>query len=334
MIFLKIILTLIILFPESLYSKDGYGVVLVYHRFDEKKYPSTSISSQNFNEQLQYLKKNNYNVLPVSRLIDFFYDGYDLPPKSVFITIDDAFKSFYENAFPLLKNYNFPFSVFLSTGFVNKNRTSDFMDWKMLDELKKNKGEIYNHSDKHKSFIEYPSTDLIKDIETAEKKIEKNLGKSHKIISYPYGESNTFVRDIVKGLGYKIAFSQHSSPLHFKENKYNLPRFSINDKYGSLERFSQIINTRPMNISFVEIINDEKNNSFQLNLKTEFNLNKINCFINSGNLEKSINDNVLVVKVSNASKNQRYRLNCTLLKNSDVYWFGTMIIKHKNKFYF
>jgi hypothetical protein len=209
------------------------------------------------------------------------------------------------------------------------------MDWGMLNELKKNRGEIYNHSDKHKSFIEYyTSTDLIKDIETAEKKIEKNLGKSHKIISYPYGESSTSVKDIVKNLGYKIAFSQHSSPLHFKENKYNLPRFSINDKYGSLERFTQIIDTRPMNISFVEFINDEKNNSFQFNLKTEFNLNKINCFINNGNLEKSINDNVLVIKVSNAFKNQRYRLNCTLLKNSDVYWFGTIIIKHKNKFYF
>ena len=56
--------------------------------------------------------------------------------------------------------------------------------------------------------------------------------------------------------------------------------------------------------------------------------------INNGDLEKSINDNVLIIKVSNAFKNQRYRLNCTLLKNSDVYWFGTMIIKHKNKFYF
>ena len=334
MIFLKIILFFLTFSPESLFSKQGSGIVLVYHRFDEQKHPSTSISSQNFNEQLQYLKKNNYNVLPVSRLIDFFYNSYDLPPKSVFITIDDAFKSFYEKAFPLLKNYNFPFSVFLSTSFVNKNKTSDFMDWEMLDELKRDKGEIYNHSDKHKSFIEYTSTDLIKDIEIAEKKIEKNLGKSDKIISYPYGESNASVKDVVKDLGYKIAFSQHSSPLHFKENKYNLPRFSINDKYGSLERFIKIINTKPMNFTFIKFKNDERNNSFQFNLKTDFNLNQINCFINNGDLEKSINDNILVIKVSNAFKNQRYRLNCTLVKNKDVYWFGTMIIKHKNKFYF
>ena len=71
MIFLKIILFFLTFSPESLFSKQGSGIVLVYHRFDEQKHPSTSISSQNFNKQLEYLKKNNYNVLPVSRLIDF-----------------------------------------------------------------------------------------------------------------------------------------------------------------------------------------------------------------------------------------------------------------------
>ena len=333
MIFLKIILIFLI-YPDILFSKEGSGIVLVYHRFDEKKYPSTSTSSRNFDKQLQYLKKNNYNVLPVSKLIDFFYNGYDLPSKSVFITIDDAFKSFYEKAFPLLKSYDFPFTIFLSTSFVNKNKTSDFMNWDMLSELKENNGEVYNHSDKHKSFLKYTSTDLIKDIKIAEKKIEKKLGKSHKIISYPYGESNALVKDTVKNLGYKIAFSQHSSPLHFKENKYNLPRFSINDKFGSLKRFTQIINAKPMILSLIEFKKNEKNNSFQFNLKTNSNLDQINCFINYGDIEKSINNNVLIIKVSNANENKRYRLNCTLTKNQDIYWFGTMIIKHKDKFYF
>ena len=57
MIFLRIILIFLTFSPESLFSKQGSGIVLVYHRFDEQKHPSTSISSQNFNEQLQYLKK-------------------------------------------------------------------------------------------------------------------------------------------------------------------------------------------------------------------------------------------------------------------------------------
>ena len=118
MIFLRIILIFLTFSPESLFSKQGSGIVLVYHRFDEQKHPSTSISSQNFNEQLQYLKKNNYNVLPVSRLIDFFYDGYDLPPKSVFITIDDGFMSFYNNAWPFLKEKEIPFILFVSTDHV------------------------------------------------------------------------------------------------------------------------------------------------------------------------------------------------------------------------
>ena len=69
-----------------------------------------------------------------------------------------------------------------------------------------------------------------------------------------------------------------------------------------------------MNLTLIKFKNDEKNNSFQFNLKTNFNLNQINCFINSGDLQKSVSDNVLVIKVSNAFKNQRYRLNCTLTK--------------------
>ena len=74
-----------------------------------------------FTQQLLYLKENNFNVLPISRLIDFFYNKKPLPKKSIFITVDDAYKSFYEHAFPILKKFNFPFSIFLSTDFVDKN---------------------------------------------------------------------------------------------------------------------------------------------------------------------------------------------------------------------
>ena len=99
-------------------AKDGSAIALIYHRFENNLYPSTSISQKNFYKQLQYLKENNFNVLPITTLIDFFYNEKPLPKKSVFITVDDAYKSFYEYAFPILKKFNFPFSIFLSTNFV------------------------------------------------------------------------------------------------------------------------------------------------------------------------------------------------------------------------
>ena len=83
----------------------------MYHRFEENKYPSTSIS-QKFYSQLLYLKENNFNVLPITSLIDFFYHNKPLPEKSVFITVDDAYTSFYKFAFPVLKNLIFPLVSF------------------------------------------------------------------------------------------------------------------------------------------------------------------------------------------------------------------------------
>ena len=79
-------------------GKEGSAIVLMYHRFEAKEYPSTSISKENFYSQLLYLKENNFKVLPLSRLVDFFII-ITLPSKSIFITIDDAFKSFYNHAF-------------------------------------------------------------------------------------------------------------------------------------------------------------------------------------------------------------------------------------------
>ena len=85
------------------------------------------------------------------------------------------------------------------------------MNWKMIKEIKENKVIFLNHSHKHESFIKQTLEDVEEDILLARKILIKNLGEVEKIISYPYGESNESIQKIVKGLGYKIALSQHSS---------------------------------------------------------------------------------------------------------------------------
>ena len=49
-------------------------------------------------------------------------------------------------------------------------------------------------------------------------------------------------------LNYDIAFSQHSAPIHIDQNKYRLPRYALNDEFGSLKRFKMIIQTKPLEI--------------------------------------------------------------------------------------
>ena len=325
----------LLFFYSNLLAKDGSAIALIYHRFENNLYPSTSISQKNFYKQLQYLKENNFNVLPITTLIDFFYNEKPLPKKSVFITVDDAYRSFYKYAFPILKEFNFPFSIFLSTNFVANNENSDFMSWEMLREIKKNGGHIFNHSHKHNSFVKYSSEEIIEDVMLADKIINENLGEIEKIISYPYGESNKSVEQLIQNLGYKIAFSQHSSPIHFKENRYNLPRFSINDEYGQIKRFKQIVNLEPLILNFFEILKSKKDNSsLEINFIPNLSSQNVNCFISDGVLNKIVVENFVRLKLTELNKNKRYRINCTAFENNKIYWFGKMVIKENSAFKF
>tara|TARA_B100001939_G_scaffold87564_1_gene75026 strand:+ start:398 stop:655 length:258 start_codon:yes stop_codon:yes gene_type:complete len=78
----------------------------------------------------------------------------------------------------------------------------------------------------------------------------------------------------------------------------------------------------------------QHNSTLEINFKSNFNLKNINCFISDGILKKEVNDNFVRLELSKLSKNKRYRLNCTTLKNKNIYWFGKMIIKEKGEFLF
>ncbi len=179
------IFLIILLFLNTSFAYNKSVIVLMYHRFEDSRFPSTSISSENFQNQIKYLKENNFKILPISDLLLFFNEHYDIPQKSVFITIDDGYKSFYEHAFPILKEQKIPFSLFLSTKFVSEQKKSDFMNWEMIKELSKNEGEILNHTNSHPKLLELQMDEVKKEFELAEKKNNNKDWKASKSCLLP-----------------------------------------------------------------------------------------------------------------------------------------------------
>jgi Predicted xylanase/chitin deacetylase len=287
----------------------------MYHRFDENKFPSTSISKALFEKHIKHLIDGNIKILPLTELSKYFKEKKRLPERSVFITIDDAFKSFYFNGFPILKKYELPFSVFVSADFVSNEPNSDFMSWSMLKEISKNNGLVLNHSKSHRSFLEINETEIVREVKENQKKLEDHLGVQLKIFSYPFGESNQNIEDLIKLLNYEFAFSQHSAPIQKNENKFRLPRFSLNDEFGNLKRFKTIIKSKPLNafdISFNDTI--LKSSRLELSFKSNFPSEMINCFINnSAELEKKNIFNEVRLYINKLKVGVRYRINCTLV---------------------
>ena len=98
-------------------------------------------------------------------------------------------------------------------------------------------------------------------------------------------------------MGYDIGFSQHSSPIHINENKLALPRFAINDEFGGMKRFIQIVNSKALIVSDLKILKDDSNlEKFEVSFSTNKIENAINCYINNNAVlkKKVINNKTLI----------------------------------------
>jgi peptidoglycan/xylan/chitin deacetylase (PgdA/CDA1 family) len=313
------------------YSKDEGILSLMYHRFDENKYPSTNIQMEVFVKQIEMIKNSNYEFYDIQKFIDNFNEPKN--EKKILITIDDAFSSFYEIAWPFLKENKIPFILFVSTEPVGNN---GYMTWDQIREVEKESfAYIGHHSHTHDYLIEKSDEEFINDIEIASKFFLKELGYIPNLFSYPFGEYSKFMKDYVAE-NFSFAFGQHSGVIDLNKDKFELPRFPINENYGELNRFKSIINFFPL--EYKNIIPEEKkltkaNNppEFQVEFfEDQKNLDNINCYSNEGNAWEKSNfnflNNKLTIKFREAFTPRRGRVNCSLNDDGKWRWFGVQFV--------
>ena len=299
----------------------------MYHRFNENKYPSTNIKMDIFKEHINIIKNSNFNFHNPNKFDEQF--NISKSKKEILITIDDAFESFYTEAWPYLKENKIPFILFVSTEPVGKK---GYMTWEQIKEVeRKDFTYIGHHSHSHEYLIDVSNKEFISDIKTADKIFLKELGYVPSLFSYPFGEYSKFMKDYIS-MNFKYAFGQHSGVIDLNKDKFELPRFPINEKYGELKRFKSIINYFPL--EYKNLLPEEKQLSKKTNppnFKVEFfenqkNLANINCYSNEGNVwEKSktiFEKNFLTIKFREPFKPRRGRINCSLNDDGKWRWFG------------
>ena len=295
----------------------------MYHRFNEDKYPSTNISMEIIKKQIEQIKKEKINFINPND----FKSNFNVPKskKKILLTIDDAFISFYQNAWPYLKEKKIPFILFVSTEAVGKY---GYMDWNQIKEIGKEEFVfIGNHSHSHEYLVEYNFNTFKKDIETSIKIFIENIGYNPLFFSYPFGEYSLKQEKYISSK-FDFAFGQHSGLIDINKNKFELPRFPINEKYGDLKRFSFLLNLSPF--EYKNIIPEDKyilqNNNPPKTIIEFFeeqkNLEKINCYSDEGNKwdksEVNLIENKLQIKFRDKFTFRRGRINCSL--NDDIGW--------------
>jgi len=313
------------------YSKDEGILSIMYHRFNENKYPSTNIQMNMFLKQIQLIKDLNYEFIHP----DEFQKNFNTPKKQkkILLTVDDAFKSFYDYAWPYLKERKIPFILFVSTEPVGKN---GYMTWDQIRKIDKESfAVIGHHSHSHEYLIEESNQNFVKDIEKASEIFNKKMGYVPELFSYPFGEYSEFMRNYISN-NFTYAFGQHSGVIDVNKEKFQLPRFPINENYGKIKRFTSIIKTYPL--EYKSLIPVEKKLSKKNNppvFTVEFfddqkNIKNISCYSNEGNKwEKSntkLTNNILSIKFREAFLPRRGRINCSLNDDGKWRWFGAQFI--------
>ena len=280
-----------------------------------------------FKNQIKIIKKSNYVFSDPGK----FNKKFQTPKKNkeILITIDDGFESFYLEAWPHLKKNKIPFILFISTEPVGKK---GYMTWDQIKEIEIEKFVfIGHHSHTHNYLIDGTHDIFIEDIKKANKIFLKELGYIPNLFSYPFGEYSKFMRDYISQ-NFDYAFGQHSGVIDVNKDKFELPRFPINENYGDLKRFKSVINSFPL--EYDQLFPKEKKLTKNTNppefkvkfFKEQKNIKNVNCYSNELNEWKKSNTNfnnhILTIKFRGPFSPRRGRINCSLNDNGKWRWFG------------
>ena len=312
------------------YFVNENGIVsIMYHRFNELKYPSTNIQMDVFEKHIDTIKSSGYKFLNPKMLPEIF--SKEKLEKKFLLTIDDGYNSFYDNAWPYLKKNKIPFIIFISTDAVGKN---GYMNWDQIKEIEKfDYVTIGNHSHSHDYLVNFNFEQFKKDINKSIEIFKNNLGYNPIFFSYPFGEWSLNQKEFISQY-FEFAFGQHSGVIDLNKDKYALPRFPINEKYGDLDRFKFIVDLLPFQYKLIypkeKIIDKNNPPKMKIEFFKEQNVKNINCFSNEGGEWNESNlilkDNILKINFRSQFDTRRGRINCSIKDNEGWRWFGVQFI--------
>ncbi len=327
----SLFLFIVIFFSYTLptFSEPGISVFM-YHRFGENKYPSTNVTEEQFLSHINYVISNEIKILKLEQIIEMLDRNEKFNDKAIAFSVDDAYSSFYNIAWPVFRDNKIPVTLFISTDIIDKN-TTGYMTWAEIKQFVDEGGSLGQHTSTHLHMPLNNVGDIKRDILDSHRSWIKNIGFIPKLFAYPYGETSNEVVGILKEFDISHAFGQHSGVISSFDNRYYLPRFSLNERFGEKDRFEFAVNAYSLDvINFLPLdmfLSNDKKPSIEFSIIQNLKGNSIDCFSNPGgewNKQEIINikKDRVQIKLNEAYLKGRARLNCTTKVDDKWYWFG------------
>lgn len=315
-----------------------HAVITIYHHVSDSTPRSTSLTPDELRTQLEYLRDNDFEVWPLDRTLEALKERQAMPEKVAVLTFDDAYESIHSTAWPLLKEFDFPMTLFVSTQPVDDNQRG-YLSWDQIRELSEDGVIIANHMVHHPHMVDaLPGENneqrlqrLREELLLAEQRILEETGQSHKILAYPYGEYDLEIHDMITELGF-TALAQNSGAAGYYSDFAALPRYPLAGFYADIESAATKLNSLAFQVLEMDPaspMTDSTRPAVTLQLAGDFNVNQLGCYAGGQALQMEWLDRDAVrfriqPQEDQAFTMRRFGYICTAPQrgSSRYYWFN------------
>lgn len=229
--FLSIIFLSVILLINFI-KKDYTVPIIMYHSVSPNASIENrlSVSADTFERQMRFLKMHRYNVLPLESVVDLIREKKRISHKAIAITFDDGYRDNFIYAFPILKKYNLPATIFIILNEVGRAQ-NDRLSWDEIEKMQ-DSGLITfgSHTLGPEPLINIKSEpDLKREIFDSKKILGEKLGRNIMMFSYPGGRFNDKIKQLVKDAGYKSAVATNPGRKFANDDVFALKRLRISE---------------------------------------------------------------------------------------------------------
>ncbi len=259
---LERLLSLIIAtFPKATLTHGA--TILVYHGIvddaAEGYFPEDSVRVQNFERQMRFLREQSFNVVPLGKILSYLENKETIPAKTVAITFDDGYRDTYTNAFPIMKRYNIPATIFLAASFIGQQRPFPWLvpihqvspdaryplNWEQVRELRAEGIDMGSHTFTHCFLPGMNKGRIFHEIKKSQDCIKKNLDEDTNLFALPYSFPMThhnwpsFQKELIEVLkerAFRCCATMLRGHIAVQDNPFTLNRIPVG-KYDDISMY-------------------------------------------------------------------------------------------------
>lgn len=321
-------------FANNLEKADESAArIMVYFAVGRDDTPAASVTIDQFKAHMAELANGNYTVLSLADILKAYKGNKPLPENTVAITFDGGDKSVLVNAAPILADYDFPYTVFISTGYADTNYPNH-LSWADIKTLSRNGLASFGlHPDSYMSLSGKNEETIRSRLNNATVRFRNEMDVNPLFFAYPFGKYNQNYHRIVSAYGYLAAFGQQSGVAYNGADLFALPRFTMTENYANIDRFRMTANALPLPVTdmtprYSHINNAKPSIGFSApDLSGQ--MNRLSCFASGQDkpVIDIVGDSRVEIRLKDSIDETRFRLNCTLPtndKNQRWRWLGAL----------